>query len=351
MKNPKKNGKPAETAAAILLALCLIALLIGDAVKKDSEISSYTMVSAAMGSVVDITLYGGSDVTSDISRSILETENQSISRRVEGSDVFRINSGGPDVSVSDFTADVLNRTLAVCRDSGGALDITVGALSTLWDFDDNTHYIPSASEIETGLKTVGYEKVRVSGTAASVPEGTVLDLGAVGKGLACDVALECIARAGTSGAVITVGGSLLVTGENPDADCWTVGIRNPDCGQNDLCVLLQLKGTNFISTSGDYEKAFTCGGVLYHHILNPVTGCPADSGLKSVTVVAESGLLSDALSTACFVLGYADSLPLLEKYGAQAVFITDDNAVYVTDGLADALNITDSSFSLSGNNK
>ena len=94
----------------------------------------------------------------------------------------------------------------------------------------------------------------------------------------------------------------------------------------------------------DYEKYVIEDGVRYHHILDPKTGYPADSGLISVTIVCDDGWLSDGLSTACFVLGYEDSLPLLEIYQAEAVFVTEDKEVIVTDGLKDMFTLTDSSY-------
>ena len=97
-------------------------------------------------------------------------------------------------------------------------------------------------------------------------------------------------------------------------------------------------------TSGGYERYFEEDGKTYQHILDPKTGYPAESGLISVTIVCDDGWLSDGLSTACFVLGYEDSLPLLETYQAEAVFVTEDKEVIVTDGLKDMFTLTDSSY-------
>ena len=97
-----------------------------------------------------------------------------------------------------------------------------------------------------------------------------------------------------------------------------------------------LRPSGFLSTSGSYEKQFEEDGVTYHHILDPKTGYPAESGLVGVTIWSDSGVLSDALSTACFVLGMEESLPLLEQFDSGAVFITEDHQIYVTENLADA---------------
>ena len=134
-------------------------------------------------------------------------------------------------------------------------------------------------------------------------------------------------------------------GKKPDGKPWKIGIANPRTEDGESYLgSLTIDGTCSISTSGDYEKYVIEDGVRYHHILDSKTGYPAESGLISVTIVCEDGWLSDGLSTACFVLGYEDSLPLLETYQAEAVFVTEDKEVIVTDGLKDMFTLTDSSY-------
>ena len=101
----------------------------------------------------------------------------------------------------------------------------------------------------------------------------------------------------------------------------------------DLLGVLELEGEQYVSTSGDYEKYFIQDGRRYHHILDPATGCPADAGLISVTVLGENGAVSDGLSTACFVLGKEKGAALLEEYGAEGIFVDQEKNVYVTDDL------------------
>ncbi len=103
----------------------------------------------------------------------------------------------------------------------------------------------------------------------------------------------------------------------------------------------------FISTSGDYEKRFTAeDGKTYFHILDLTTGYPVQTELTSVTIKAPTGLLSDALSTLCFILGKEESLPILEKYNADAVFVYKDRTVFATDGIKPYLKITNGDYSL-----
>lgn len=176
----------------------------------------------------------------------------------------------------------------------------------------------------------------------------------MGKGIACDrikdlLDEDMIAQredTGTQGAIVSVGGSILVYGKKPDGEKWTVAIQDPRGPDGEYMGVLSLDDTTVVSTSGDYEKYFMENGKRYHHILDPHTGYPAESGLISVTVVCENGLLSDGLSTACFVLGKERGLKLLEEYGAEGVIIDKDKKVTVTDGLQKQLTILNDSYKL-----
>lgn len=137
----------------------------------------------------------------------------------------------------------------------------------------------------------------------------------------------------------------MLYGKNPAAENWLVSIRDPRGAANDIFATFELP-CGFVSTSGDYERFFEKDGVSYHHIIDPKTGYPADGGLIAVTVCAKSGALSDALSTACFVLGYEKSLPLLKEYGAEAVFVKADKTVYVTDGLKASFELKNGGYAL-----
>ena len=141
-----------------------------------------------------------------------------------------------------------------------------------------------------------------------------------------------------SGGVISAGSSILTFGTKPDGSKFRVALRDPRGGQDDRIGIITATDTS-ISTSGDYEKYFEEDGVRYHHILDARTGYPADSGLISVTIVSDSGLLSDGLSTACFVLGKEKGEKLLETYGAEGVFIDQNKKVTVTKGLKDKFTI------------
>lgn len=339
---------------ARVLTLCLLGaavVLLGAALWLNLRAggSGTTLTTYAMGSYIQQTVYGAGaeEAAQHASSAVTELENL-ISWRVEDSDIATLNqeAGGELQDINPQTWDILNTALQVCQASGGAFDITIAPISWLWDFDENPR-LPQAETIEALLPAVNYENVSLleDGTAALQTHSTALDLGAVGKGAACDAAVAAYEESGVNRAVVSVGGSVGVYGEKPGGQPWTIALRDPDT-EGSLGTLSLASG--FLSTSGSYEKQFTEDGVTYHHLLDPDTGYPAESGLLSVTVWSGSGTLSDALSTACFVLGLEDSLPVLEQFDSEAVFITEDHQIYVTEGLADAFSLTGEGYTLAG---
>ncbi|MCL2487202.1 MAG: FAD:protein FMN transferase, partial [Oscillospiraceae bacterium] len=158
-------------------------------------------------------------------------------------------------------------------------------------------------------------------------------------------AREQLRGSGVSGGVVSTGSSVLVYGAKPGGAAFDIGIRDPLGGPNDLLGVLRIEN-GVISTSGGYEKYFEADGTRYHHIFDGKTGYPSDSGLLSVSVFCESGLLSDGLSTACYVLGYERSLELLKQYNAEAVFVLEDKTVRITVGLRQYFTLENSAYAV-----
>ena len=310
--------------------------------------NSESITDTAMGTDCSVRVYGSDGTAKDIMDMLSDIENKYLSWRIEGSDIANINENASEsepVMPSKWTYSYLENVLDLARKSSGAFDPTLGRVSQLWNLESDNPYIPSKSEQTELLLETGWEKINLGDGEVFLKDGVQIDLGAVGKGIGCDEARKMLEEADADAAVVSVGGSILTYGKKPDGKPWKIGIANPrnEDGESYLGSLT-IDGTCSISTSGDYEKYVIEDGVRYHHILDPKTGYPADSGLISVTIVCEKGWLSDGLSTACFVLGYEDSLPLLETYQAEAVFVTEDKEVIVTDGLKDMFTLTDSSY-------
>ena len=312
--------------------------------KGDSLADGQTTYSFAMGTSVSVSLYGAQDTEyAKLEQAIKELDEQEISWRQEGSALYKLNhtyTAGKATEVSDTLYLALTQAKNICRDSGGALDITIRPLANLWNIESATEEdfrVPTDTEIAETLTKTGYEAVTIDASKEVTIDrpDMVLDLGAVGKGFALDIAEQILKEDSVSGGTISVGGSVLVYGAKQDGSAFRVGIRNPQGDAEDMIGYLEFASDSntCVSTSGDYEKYIEKDGTRYHHILDRKTGYPAESGLSSVTVVCQNGLYSDALSTACYVLGYEKSLPLLQKYKAEAVFIDKENQVTVTDGL------------------
>lgn len=340
-----ENGAKKKLNKKSLIAIILCAVIVFGIVSYDfiSGRSSCEKTSVAMGTVVTVKLFGfgAKNGLDKIETEINGLENSVLSWRKEGSDVYRINKGsGTQVSVSPDTVKIIGQCIDISDDCGGVFDITIGNVTKLWDFGGNNQRLPSDDEIKTALGSVGYKNVSISGNAVQIKKGQSLDLGAVGKGFVCDKIKELLDKGRTKSAVVSVGGSLLIYGNRT----FSVGIVNPDNDKQSMGTL-KLKDT-CVSTSGNYEKYFEQDGKRYHHILNATTGYPATSEFKSVTVVCESGLISDALSTVCYIAGYRKSIEILKKFDAEAVFIFNNNAVRVTDGLSGKFTVTDDSYTL-----
>lgn len=320
---------------------------------KDRQAASgaYTMYDFAMGTSFSLEIYGRDAKQAAINCMELvdELDVKYLSRRAETSELYKLNQTlqtSKQATISPKLYDVLDKTNVVCSASGGSFDYTILPVSELWNIEDadfDTFVVPKEDAISEALQSVGYEQVTLLKDGEAYQISTALtsmeiELGAVGKGYVLDELREYLTKqTEITGAVIHAGGSVLVYGSKEDGTDWKIGIRDPKGNIDDIIGYVECKsGTNIcVSTSGDYEKYIELDGVRYHHIIDAISGKPADAGLSSVTVVCKDGLYSDALSTACFILGYEKSLPLLRQFDAEAIFIDHDNHVVCTDGLAD----------------
>lgn len=332
-----KNGISKKITAVVLaVAVVILAVVVIIDLKK-TDIQKTEATGFAMGSVISVTLYGteNDDIAQEIFDAIIEEETKYISRYKETSEIYKLNANG-SMTLSDRTAEILEKAFDISEKTDGAFDITIGALSSLWNFDGDTQIVPDENSIKDALDTCGYEKITQNGNDFTLYEGQQLDLGAMGKGMGCDIALEILEKHDeVTGAVVSVGGTILTYGENPESDCWTVGIRTPEKDDTSVYMSVKVKGTAFISTSGNYEKCFEKDGVLYHHILSPETGYPVNNELKSVTVIAHSGLYADALSTACYVMGIENSNKIADAYSIETIFTDINGAVTASGGISE----------------
>lgn len=293
-----------------------------------------------MGTVITVDAYGkdSEQAVTDIAEMVTELDKHTLSWREPDSAVSHLNAGlqtGEQMTLTQNEQEWLERAIMLCEASEGALDITLRPVLNLWGIEGEHPAVPDEAQLKNILATTGYEKIHISEEGILSAEGTgmSLDLGALGKGIACDEIAEYLHDRKISGAVVSVGGSVLTYGRKPDGGDWMIGIQDPRGEQGSAVGYLAVNEEKVVSTSGDYEKYFVTGNNRYHHIIDPETGYPAESGIISVTVVCDSGIDSDGLSTACFILGRERSRALLEAYDAEAIYITEDKRIYLTDGI------------------
>ena len=260
-----------------------------------------------------------------------------LSRTVEGSDVWRINHAkGEPVEVSEDTMNILRCAQEISQKSGGAFDVTIAPVSTMWNFTKEPHELPDAEEIAKAAELVDYTRMTLEGNKVTLPEGMMIDLGGIAKGYIADQVKAYLKKRGVKYAILSFGGNIVAIGsEKPDGTPWKVGIQDIDKPTGEHMLISLNKGGSTV-TSGTYERGFDLDGVRYHHLLSAETGWPVQNELASVTIFSESSMEGDALSTTAFVLGTEKGLELIESLkGIEAVFIAKDRTVTYSSGAKD----------------
>ena len=291
-----------------------------------------------LNTFVTITLYDSDDSSIlDDSMALCKEYENIFSKTLETSELYQINHRTTDtVTVSDDMAALLSKGLEYCEKSGGAFDITIEPLSSLWNFTSGEAVIPDAADIEADIPKVDYHNLVLSGnTLTFLSPDTTIDLGSIAKGYIADRIKDQLLDAGVKSAIINLGGNVLCVGEKPDGSKFHIGLQKPFADRDETFDVLGIDDLSVV-TSGVYERHFEVDGKNYHHILNPATGYPYDNGLISVTILSEESVDGDGLSTTCFSLGLEKGLELANSLdGIYACFIDEDYHVYYSDGMED----------------
>ena len=240
---------------------------------------------------------------------------------------------GVAVPASRVLFEAVRFALHVAEISNGAFDPTVGATLQRRGFDREHRTGERVPTLVDPAEGVNFRDVTIDADAQTITlhRPLLLDLGAVAKGLAVDLAARELAPLGDF--AIDAGGDLYLAGANPDGQPWSVGIRHPR--QPGACIAAVRVSNQAVCTSGDYERTALQPGLkprpTGHHIIDPGTGESPDR-VASVTVIADSAMLADALATAAFVMGPEEGLPWLARLGSDGLFVTDALEVMKTDG-------------------
>jgi thiamine biosynthesis lipoprotein len=261
-----------------------------------------------------------------------------LSRFITDSEISKINqAAGKDfIKVSPETYQVLAQALKYSGCCEGRFDVTIGPLAELWRNSKKMLSAPEDRTIKQILPLVNHHELMLHSSSQSVRlsiPGQSIDLGGIGKGFTADRILHILKLYGIKSAFTNFGGNVAAIGSRPDGEPWRVGITHPR-SEKELIGAVSIVNKSVV-TSGDYQRYFIGkDGRRYHHILDPVTGYPSASGLIGVTVVADSSMMADALSTILFIIGLRKGSELLKTFpGTEAIFIADNLQVYVTEGL------------------
>ena len=326
-----------RTARTLASVLAVMLLCGGCSAGGDRELPKLSEVGFYLDTVITMTAYvEDSQVLKDAMQECGRYE-QLLSRTAEGSDVWKINHAeGEPVEVSDDTIAILQCAQRISELSGGAFDVTIAPVSTLWDFTSGSKELPDADAIARAAELVDSTRMKISGNTVTLPAGMMIDLGGIAKGYIADRVKEYLEKRGVKYAILSFGGNVVAIGaKKPDGNEWKVGIQDIDKPTGEHMLVSRNTGGSTV-TSGIYERGFDLDGVRYHHLLSSETGWPVQNELASVTIFSESSMEGDALSTAVFVLGSEEGLKLIESLkGIEAAFIARDRTVTYSSG-ADA---------------
>ena len=349
----------------LLCVLPALLLLSGCAAPVDPDEARESIQVIAMDTAMLITTYGErSPAAAYACEDVIRDLEKQLSRTDPDSAVSRLNAAGT-LELGELDEElipILSAAEAYRRETDGAFDITIAPVVAAWGFAGGEEYrVPGEAELQELLERVDGSAVRVEDRTVTLGPGQAIDLGGLAKGYAADKILGVLQEYEVPRANISLGGNVLAYGGRPDGTPWRVGIQDPArVGEpNAFAGVLELTDS-FAVTSGGYQRYFEENGKTYHHIIDPATGYPADSGLTSVTVVAAlgegdgsgfPGTMCDAYSTALFIMGEEQALAFWRdetRWGEQGcpfglVLVTEDGRVLVTEGLADRFTLDEDS--------
>lgn len=293
----------------------------------------------AMDTMMDFTIYGESGLI-DQSESLIASLESLVSVTDANSELYAINQTGSG-TLTGKASSLMEQALEICRRTDGALDLSIYPIVRAWGFTTGNYQVPDEAEIQALLPLVDYRKIQYDAATGTVTllEGMEIDLGSVAKGYAGQLAAQMLREHGVQSALLNLGGNVQTVGAKPDGSPWQIGIKDPQ--GEDAMMVLSVEDQAVV-TSGGYERYFEQDGQTYWHIMDPSTGHPADSGLISVTIVGDEGVICDGLSTALFVMGLEKAADLWAQSGDfEAVFVTASGEVYITMGLRDRFALTE----------
>ncbi len=299
----------------------------------------YERTQELFGTFVSARIFASDEKTAEAAldaafRRAAELE-QTFSPTIADSELNAVNAAAfsQETAVSEEFSELLGLSLRYSQLSGGAFDCSIGQLIDLWDIGTEQATIPTDEEIHRTIHPAAHEVISLQDRSVRFTDERVqLHFGAIAKGYIADEMKEVLQAHGIESGTLSLGGNILTLGCKNEDEPWVIGITDPFAPQ-EITATLEVRDLSVV-TSGRYERYFEENGVTYHHILDPWTGLPSDAGLASATIISQSSVQCDALSTAVFVLGAQDGLALIEGLdGAECVLITDDGTLLQSSGM------------------
>jgi thiamine biosynthesis lipoprotein len=335
-----------------LLSVLLLAVVILSACGNDDGLldSPIKETGFVLGTVVNLSVYDeGKEAAVSGAFDLISDWEAVLSDEVATSEVSAINknAGIAPVEVSEPVFNLVKEAVYYGELSNGGFDVTTGPLTNLWRIGYDDARKPSQAEIDDTLPIIDYTKIELNETNQTVYlplENMELDLGGIAKGFIADEVVAYFDAQGVTTAIIDLGGNVYVKGNRPTGDAWTVGVQNPYLERGQLLGRIRASDLSVV-TSGIYERYLEVDGEQYHHILDPKTGYPYDNEIAGVTIVSETSLAGDALSTSVFSLGLEGGLALIEDLEeVEAVFVTKDKRIVLSSGLTDQFEVLNENF-------
>lgn len=322
-------------AAALMLAGC--------GAQTSAEESSQTREVYAMDTVMTLEACG-QNADAALDEAVAEIERLDALWSIASSDgeIARLNAE-KKITASADTLALLTRAKEISAATDGLFSTTIAPLMEAWGFTSGDYRVPDEAELSALLAHVDDEEIAISDSTVTIPADAKVDLGGIAKGFTSARVMEIFRENGIKNGILSLGGNVQALGTKPDGTLWRVGLQNP-ADERALFATLELADKAVI-TSGAYERNFEQDGIVYHHIIDPRTGYPAESGLSSVTIVSDDGTLADGLSTALFIMGKEAAVEFWRSHrdDFDMVLLADDGAVTVSAGIADALTLSDDS--------
>lgn len=310
--------------------------------KLDSEFTVTEEAFFAMGTLMFFNVQGfaSQTVLQKAKNLTLELE-QLLSLHLPLSDLVRLNSARQETKVAELTSNLLRDALVLAQRTNGYFNPLLGQVNDLWKAGKKHKVLPNPLAIQKALHSSLLSNLELDAPQrAKLLQDAQIDLGGIGKGYAADLAISLLKKQTCSGLLSFGTSSVAILGQKADKQKWRIGLKIPTLHEEAYYGILELEDC-FLSTSGAYEQNFTIDGHTYHHLLNPQTGYPADNQLQAVTIICESGIKSEAFSTALFTMGLEKALNFYHKQrDFEAIFILKDRLLLITPGLQQKLSFT-----------